>query len=92
MQAFALIIAGLSKDKKPTGPSAQAPEGASSQTEAKPKGLVAAISRSGNPIEVLRGPFIYVLVLLVATVACWRDSLVSGHTPCLSELTQCLIP
>ena len=33
-----------------------------------------AVSRSGRRDEVLRGPLYYVLVLLLATLACWRDS------------------
>lgn len=41
---------------------------------AAPDGLVTAVSRSGDRAEVLKGPFIYVLVLLTATVFCWRDS------------------
>ncbi|KAG8458825.1 hypothetical protein KFE25_005252 [Diacronema lutheri] len=41
-----------------------------------PDALVAAVSRSGERSEVLRGPFIYVLVLLGATVLCWRASAV----------------
>ncbi|KAJ1637332.1 hypothetical protein T492DRAFT_952769 [Pavlovales sp. CCMP2436] len=37
-------------------------------------GIVAAVSRSGERGEILKGPFIYVLVLLAATLLCWRDS------------------
>lgn len=37
--------------------------------------LVTAISRSGERKEALGGPFFYVLVLFVATIACWRRSI-----------------
>jgi len=36
--------------------------------------LVAAVSRSGDPKEVLAGPTIYCLVLVLATVLGWRSS------------------
>ena len=38
--------------------------------------LVAAISRSGDPLEILRGPFIYVVVLFLVTIFCWRESII----------------
>lgn len=49
---------------------------ASAGGRASTSGLVAAVSRSGARGEVLKGPFIYVLVLLAATVLCWRQSAV----------------
>lgn len=41
---------------------------------ASEKGLVTAVSRTGDRAEVLQGPFYYVLALLVATLLSWRGS------------------
>ena len=38
------------------------------------RGLVNAVSRSGDRSEVLQGPFYYVLALLAATLVGWRGS------------------
>lgn len=62
LQIVAVALAGLSKHPQNTN------------NTKKPAGLVAAISRSGNPAEVLRGPLIYVFVLLFATLLFWRTS------------------
>jgi phytol kinase len=35
---------------------------------------VAALSRTGDPAELLRGPLYYVVVLLAVTALCWRGS------------------
>lgn len=45
--------------------------GTSSGEKGKDSGLVSAISRSGNPAEVLQGPFVYTLVLLASTAGGW---------------------
>ena len=45
--------------------------GTSSGDKGKDSGLVSAISRSGNPAEVLQGPFVYTLVLLASTAGGW---------------------
>ncbi len=86
LQAIAVTVAGLSKpsaSSSSTSSSTTSLEaGSSSQVQAaptatnknKPAGLVAAISRSGNPAEVLRGPLIYVIVLIFATLLFWRSS------------------
>jgi len=47
-------------------------EDSSSSSEKSP--LVAAVSRSGDPREVLAGPTIYCLVLVAATLLGWRAS------------------
>ncbi|KAL6771176.1 KATL5 [Auxenochlorella protothecoides x Auxenochlorella symbiontica] len=36
--------------------------------------VVAAMSRTGDKSELLRGPLFYVLVLFAVTLACWRNS------------------
>jgi hypothetical protein len=82
-QVVALLVSGLSKGgggaKQTTGISpAGGATAAGEEKAARPKGLVAAISRSGNPAEVLRGPFIYVLVLLLSTLVYWRENVVGG--------------
>ena len=38
------------------------------------KELAAAVSRTGDATEVLGGPFIYMVVLLIATTFFWRSS------------------
>jgi len=50
---------------------------AGTSSEKDSNSLVKAISRSGKPVEALGGPFIYCVVLLVATLGFWRDSLIS---------------
>lgn len=40
----------------------------------KDERAVNAISRSGDPAELLRGPLYYVIVLLAVTLIYWRDS------------------
>lgn len=78
LQIFAVVISGLAKPK--AAPSieegAGRSSGTSTTTTTKPGGLVAAISRSGNPSEVLRGPLLYVIILLLSTLLYWRDNLV----------------
>lgn len=78
LQIIAVSVAGLSK---PSHAAAGADADSSSSSShsvtkgpTKPSGLVAAISRSGNPAEVLRGPLIYVFILLFATLLFWRTS------------------
>jgi len=39
--------------------------------------FVSAISRSGNPTELLRGPLYYTIVLTMVTLFLWRESLIS---------------
>ncbi|GAB5030406.1 phosphatidate cytidylyltransferase [Nannochloropsis oceanica] len=71
LQAIAVIASGLAKEQP------DAPTLTNATTiKMKPSGLVAAISRSGNPAEVLRGPLIYVIVLLLSTLSFWRESMV----------------
>lgn len=43
----------------------------------KTTGLVAAVSRSGNPSEVLGGPLYYCFILLAATLFGWSHSIVA---------------
>jgi phytol kinase len=38
-------------------------------------GLVSSVSRSSDRSELLRGPLIYVVVLMVATLLTWRHSM-----------------
>jgi len=69
VQLIRLLLAGLKKPEAGT---------TTTGTMTKASGLVAAISRSGNPAEVLQGPFIYTIVLLLATVFYWRTNVVSS--------------
>lgn len=76
LQIVAVSLAGLSKSSSSSNTSSNpSTSGLPSTTPSpKPDGLVAAISRSGNPAEVLRGPLIYVFILLFATLLFWRTS------------------
>lgn len=74
LQIVAMIASGLAKAPSPAKNDSGI--GAGESAMGKPSGLVAAISRSGNPAEVLRGPLIYVVILLLATVVFWRESVV----------------
>ncbi|KAJ7527070.1 hypothetical protein O6H91_16G035200 [Diphasiastrum complanatum] len=40
----------------------------------KSEGLVKSMTRDGDPKELLRGPFYYVIVLFLVTIIFWRDS------------------
>ena len=70
LQIIAVVASGLAK-QLPDDPTLT-----STTIKKKPSGLVAAISRSGNPAEVLRGPLIYVIILLLSTLLFWRGSVV----------------
>lgn len=91
LQALAVTAAGFTKQTAAsTPPSSSLPITTDTQTQTqaptetqKPSkkkrvanGLVAAISRSGNPAEVLRGPLIYVFILLLSTLLYWRTSVI----------------
>mmetsp|Transcript_5973 Transcript_5973/g.15889 ORF Transcript_5973/g.15889 Transcript_5973/m.15889 type:complete len:309 (+) Transcript_5973:131-1057(+) len=40
----------------------------------KDEGLVASVSRSGDKGELLKGPLYYCIVLVAATLLCWREN------------------
>lgn len=71
LQAIAVVASGLAKQQPEDQTLASPPT-----IKKKPSGLVAAISRSGNPAEVLRGPLLYVIILLLSTLCFWRESVV----------------
>jgi dolichol kinase len=71
LQIIAVVASGLAK-QQPDDPTLTS----TTSTKKKPSGLVAAISRSGNPAEVLRGPLLYVIILLLSTLLFWRGSVV----------------
>ncbi len=80
LQIVAVVASGLAKQQPNADPSSSSSTSSLPSTtpplKKKPSGLVAAISRSGNPAEVLRGPLIYVVILLLSTVLFWRTNVV----------------